>query len=411
MQPNPDKKVINNVTNNASFAEEIYKKNLELLESRRRAEQLLYGLAEAVFAVDEEYNITLFNNSLEKIINKKLDDVLNLPVNQVINLTRENGEPVDVKELCFVNEEEKKKVDGLILKGATSDYYVNVRSSIINPLQGKQECLVTMVDVTKEKQLEKAKDDFISITSHELRTPMTIIKSYLWMLGAGKGGNLTVKQMEYVQKAAHGTERMLALINDMLSISRMEQGRMEIKSEKLALMENISDTLEDFDVKCKEKNVECKIDIPSDIPYVFADNGKLNEIIINLMGNALKFTNQGSITLSAETIPNDMIKISVQDTGKGIQQEDMRRLFHKFGRLNYSYQTVAESGGTGLGLYIVKLYVEHMGGEVGVSSKGENQGTTFWFTLPTKEMQSQQLQEKNDPEMLVKMQRQPDFAN
>jgi signal transduction histidine kinase len=411
MQPNPDKKVINNVTNNASFAEEIYKKNLELLESRRRAEQLLYGLAEAVFAVDEEYNITLFNNSLEKIINKKLDDVLNLPVNQVINLTRENGEPVDVKELCFVNEEEKKKVDGLILKGATSDYYVNVRSSIINPLQGRQECLVTMVDVTKEKQLEKAKDDFISITSHELRTPMTIIKSYLWMLGAGKGGNLTVKQMEYVQKAAHGTERMLALINDMLSISRMEQGRMEIKIEKLALMENISDTLEDFDVKCKEKNVECKIDIPSDIPYVFADNGKLNEIIINLMGNALKFTNQGSITLSAETIPNDMIKISVQDTGKGIQQEDMKRLFHKFGRLNYSYQTVAESGGTGLGLYIVKLYVEHMGGEVGVSSKGENQGTTFWFTLPTKEMQSQQLQEKNDPEMLVKMQRQPDFAN
>ncbi len=410
MQPNPNKKVINNVTNNASFAEEIYKKNLELLESRRRAEQLLYGLAEAVFAVDESYNITLFNNSLEKILNKKLDEVLNLPVNQVVMLTRENGEPVDVKELCFVNEEEKKKVDGLILKGATSDYYVNVRSSIINPLQGQQECLVTMVDVTKEKQLEKAKDDFISITSHELRTPMTIIKSYLWMLGAGKGGNLTQKQMEYVHKAAHGTERMLALINDMLSISRMEQGRMEIKIEKLPLQESIQDTLEDFDVKCKEKNVECRVDIPHDLPQVFADNGKLNEIVINLMGNALKFTTQGSVTISAETLPEEKVRISIQDTGKGIQQEDMKRLFHKFGRLNYSYQTVAESGGTGLGLYIVKLYVEHMGGEVGVSSKGENQGTTFWFTLPTLEMQSKQLQEKNDPEMLVKMQRAPDYV-
>ncbi len=410
MQPNPDKKVINNVTNNASFAEEIYKKNLELLESRRRAEQLLYGLAEAVFAVDESHNITLFNNSLEKILNKKLDEVLNLPVNQVIMLTRENGEPVDVKELCFVEVEEKKKVDGLILKGATSDYYVNVRSSIINPLQGQQECLVTMVDVTKEKQLEKAKDDFISITSHELRTPMTIIKSYLWMLGAGKGGNLTQKQMEYVNKAAHGTERMLALINDMLSISRMEQGRMEIRIEKLPLKDSIQDTLEDFEIKCKEKSVECKVDIPQDLPQVFADNGKLNEIVINLMGNALKFTTQGSVTISAETLPDEKVRISVQDTGKGIQQEDMKRLFHKFGRLNYSYQTVAESGGTGLGLYIVKLYVEHMGGEVGVSSKGENQGTTFWFTLPTVEMQSKQLQEKNDPEMLVKMQRAPDYV-
>lgn len=410
MLPDPNKKVINNVTNNASFAEEIYKKNLELLEARRRAEQLLYGLAEAVFAVDDQYNITLFNNTLEKLLNKKLDEVINLPANQVIMLTKESGELVDIRELCFVEDEDKKRVDGLILKGATADYYVNVRSSIINPLQGKEECLVTMVDVTKEKQLEKAKDDFISITSHELRTPMTIIKSYLWMLGAGKGGNLTQKQVEYVQKAAKGTERMLALINDMLSISRMEQGRMEIKIEQLPLIDNVKDTFEDFEIKCKEKSLTCKLDIPQDLPLVYADKVKLNEIVINLMGNALKFTQQGSITLTAETLPDELVKISVVDTGKGIHPEDMKSLFHKFGRLNYSYQTVAESGGTGLGLYIVKLYVEHMGGQVGVSSRGENQGSTFWFTLPTKEMQPNKLQEKNDPEMLVKMQRAPDYV-
>ncbi len=410
MLSTPEKKVVNNVTNNASFAEEIYKKNLELLDARRRAEQLLYGLSEAVFAVDEEFNITLFNNTLEKILNKKLDEVLNLPAPQVIALTNDKGAPVDLKEFCFVQTNDRKKMDGLILKGATSDYIVNVHSSIINPTQGKQECLVTMVDVTKEKQLEKAKDDFISITSHELRTPMTIIKSYLWMLGASKGGNLTPKQMEYVQKAAQGTERMLALINDMLSISRIEQGRMEIKIEKTGLLEAIQDTLGDFDVRCKEKNLFCKWDVPADIPEVYADKMRLNEIMINLIGNSIKFTPQGGITVTAESIPDDFVKVSIEDTGKGIAPEDMKRLFHKFGRLNYSYQTVAESGGTGLGLYIVKLYIEHMGGQVGVSSKGENQGTTFWFTLPTKELTSSQIHNESDPELLVKIQREPNYS-
>ena len=406
----PEKKVVNNITNNTSFAEEIYKKNLELLEARRRAEQLLYGLSEAVFAIDEDYNITLFNNTIEKIVGKKLDEVLNLPASQVITLVRENGEAVDLHEFCFIQEEDKQRIDGLILKGITNDYYVNVHSSIIYPTQGKQECLVTMVDVTKEKQLEKAKDDFISITSHELRTPMTIIKSYLWMLGAGKGGNLTPKQMEYVQKAAQGTERMLALINDMLSISRMEQGRMEIKIEKIGLLDSISDTLSDFDVRCKEKNLTCKWDIPTEIPQVYADKMRLNEIIINLIGNAIKFTTQGEIKVTAETIPDEFVKISIQDSGKGIAPEDMNRLFHKFGRLNYSYQTVAESGGTGLGLYIVKLYIEHMGGQVGVSSRGLNQGTTFWFTLPTKELKASQINNENDPELMVKIQREPTYT-
>jgi signal transduction histidine kinase len=137
---------------------------------------------------------------------------------------------------------------------------------------------------------------------------------------------------------------------------------------------------------------------------------RLNEIIINLIGNAIKFTTQGEIKVTAETIPDEFVKISIQDSGKGIAPEDMKRLFHKFGRLNYSYQTVAESGGTGLGLYIVKLYIEHMGGQVGVSSRGLNQGTTFWFTLPTKELKASQINNENDPELMVKIQREPTYT-
>src|SRR3989339_201595 len=201
--------------------------------------------------------------------------------------------------------------------------------------------------------LDKTKDDFMSVASHELRTPMTIIKSYLWMLRNGKAGDLNPKQQEYLLKTANSTERMINLINDMLNISRIEQGRMK------------------FTVK--------RIDICKRV-MVYTDEDKIKESIINLLGNALKFTKQGGITVSTEEEGN-FVKVKVTDTGAGLSTEDQQRLFKKFGRLDNSYQTVAESGGTGLGLFIVKTYIEKMGGEVGVYSAGTNKGSTFWITI------------------------------
>jgi len=233
------------------------------------------------------------------------------------------------------------------------------------------------------KILDKQKDEFLSVASHELRTPMTIIKSYLWMLSSGHGGKLVEKQKEYVEKAKRGTERMLALIGDMLNISRIEQGRLDFNIEKLNLREAFEDILGDFKIKMDEKKLKLEIIVQKDAELVYSDKDKLTEILINLVGNSFKFTDKGSITVKAEKENENFVKVSIIDTGRGIAKEDMQRLFHKFSRLDNSYQTVAETGGTGLGLFIVKQFVETMGGTVGAYSEGIDKGSTFWLTLPT----------------------------
>lgn len=379
--------VNNNQNNLQSVTQQIYKKNLELLGKRRRAEQLLYGISEAVYAVSKDFKITLFNNTIEQMLNVKSTEALNKDADEVIFLKDKNNNRISIKDYCFAKDSDETKLQGAILEGSDNkQYYVNVKSSIISEDTEGEECLVTMSDITKEKELERAKDDFISITSHELRTPMSIIKSYLWMLASGKGGPLTNKQNRYIDKAVQGTERMLNLINDMLNISKIEQGRVEIEIQQVDLKSLLEEIENDFTVKADEKSLYIKTEIHDDIKTVYADKNKLREVIVNLVGNSFKFTERGGITVKVEKFigKEDFAKVSVIDTGRGLSDDEIKRLFHKFGRLDNSYQTVAEAGGTGLGLYIVKLIIEAVGGETHVESEGKGKGSTFWFTLPTK---------------------------
>ena len=138
----------------------------------------------------------------------------------------------------------------------------------------------------------------------------------------------------------------------------------------------------DLKFKAEAQGLEFKVDYDESIQFAYFDKNKLDEILTNLVGNSLKFTKQGNIALTLVKENDDFAKITVKDTGKGIDEENIPKLFQKFGRLENSYQKVAEAGGTGLGLYIVKQYIEHMGGEIGVFSEGEGKGATFWFTLP-----------------------------
>lgn len=232
------------------------------------------------------------------------------------------------------------------------------------------------------RNLDKLKDEFISVTSHELRTPMTVIKSYLWLLENEKGGKLSDKQQTYVQKALKGTERMIALINDMLNISKIEQSSERLPTEKLNVKELIEEAVEDFRVKAFEKGLRVETALEDCDQCAYANKQKLKEVLANLLGNAVKFTVSGKISVQLSKPSEKYIKIAVSDTGKGISKENISKLFLKFGRVENTFRTVAEAEGTGLGLYIVKKLIEGMGGEVGAYSDGENKGSTFWFILP-----------------------------
>jgi signal transduction histidine kinase len=216
---------------------------------------------------------------------------------------------------------------------------------------------------------------------------MTIVKSYLWMLEQQKAGKLKKKQVEYLQKAIKGTQRMIDLINDMLNISKFEQDKVFFNVQQIDLCELIKEIVTSFEIKVNGKGIYLNFDDSCSDIFVDIDKEKMRDVIMNLVDNAIKFTEKGGVDILLEE-ELDSVVISVKDTGSGISRDDLPKLFHKFGRIDNSYTVASESGGTGLGLYIAKLYIEGMGGKVWATSEGQGKGSTFFISIPKSEIKS-----------------------
>lgn len=246
----------------------------------------------------------------------------------------------------------------------------------------------------KLQDLDKLKDEFVSIASHELRTPMVSIKNYVWMTLAGKGGKISRKQKFYLDRAYDSANRMTKLINDLLNISRIESGRIILNVEKVTLpeladqiMSEVKPRADQLDVKlimtkdAHKKGSETKVSVPQ----IIADKDKVAEVLVNLLGNSLKFTPpKGKITVSFEVDEKDKkVILRVEDTGVGLSKDQIPKLFKKFGMIKESYHSKSEAAqGTGLGLYVSKSIIELHGGKIWVESAGKDKGSTFSFSLP-----------------------------
>lgn len=228
-------------------------------------------------------------------------------------------------------------------------------------------------------ELDQMKDEFVSIASHELRTPMTAINSYVWM-ALNKGGALPPKAKDYLDKVAISTQRMIALVEDMLSVSRIESGRIKLEPTSINLCDLVKDVHEEIMIKAKERNQTLEFTCNAEGLNAWADLNKVREVITNLVSNAIKFTEVGGKVWTEVYGDQTSVTVSVSDTGRGIAKEDLPRLFTKFGRIENSFSTVAQTQGTGLGLYICKKYIEAMGGQIGAESEA-GKGSRFWFTL------------------------------
>lgn len=232
------------------------------------------------------------------------------------------------------------------------------------------------------KELDQLKDDFVSVASHELRTPMTAIRSYAWMALNRSDGPLSEKMKKYLVRVLISTERLINLVNDLLNISRIESGRIEINPESVDLIALTKDIIDEvYYSKSTERNIQFVL-LEKPVPKVFADPEKLREVLLNLVGNSIKFTPPGGkITFDFFT-DGLTVEISVKDSGVGISRDDLGRLFQKFSRLDNSYVATASSGGTGLGLYISKNIIELMHGKIRAQSDGIGKGATFTVSLP-----------------------------
>ncbi len=229
----------------------------------------------------------------------------------------------------------------------------------------------------KLQKLDELKDEFLSVASHDLRTPVTAIKGYLWLMLRNKE-NLTDKQRDQLTRIYNSSERMIALINDMLDVSRIEGGRMQMVFETIDIVYVAKDVQQELAGQAAEKRIQIFVNEGTFLAKT--DRNRLHEILVNLIGNAIKFTPEGGkITLSYYE-QYGYVVTNVTDTGIGISQENMRLLFTKFGRIDTSFSSIAQVPGTGLGLYICKKIVEMSGGEI--SAKSEiGKGTTITFTL------------------------------
>ncbi|MFH1655879.1 MAG: GAF domain-containing sensor histidine kinase [Candidatus Omnitrophota bacterium] len=237
-----------------------------------------------------------------------------------------------------------------------------------------------LADALEEvKKISKIKSDFVSAVSHELRTPLTSIKGYASILMTGKMGDIPNAVKERLEKINKHSDSLVELINDLLDISRIESGRVDMKFESENI-KDIVDTVADLlGPQIKAKQIKLNLELPEGLANVLIDHSQIERIFINLIGNAIKFTpEKGSITVNAQDI-TDKVQINVADTGMGISQTDKKKIFDEFYRVdNVLNQSLK---GSGLGLSLVKYIVEAHKGKIWVESQLKK-GTTFSFTLP-----------------------------
>ncbi len=242
--------------------------------------------------------------------------------------------------------------------------------------------LVSLHDITREKMIEAMKSEFVSIAAHQLRTPLSGIKWTIRMLVDGDLGKISKDQKEMLEKTYESNERMIHLVNDLLNVSRIEEGRYVHKPEMVDISKIIEPLAESYKMESERREIKLKLDIVKKKNLtVAADVEKITLVAQNLLENALKYTPKGGeITFSVKhKVKDNKIEVSVKDSGVGIPKDQQARLFTKFFRAANVVRMEVE--GSGLGLFICKNIVESHGGEIWFKSE-ENKGSTFYFTLP-----------------------------
>jgi|GEM_PF-741489 len=361
-----------------------FNKGMAELE-RARTEALLTSIGEGVAAADKDGKLSFVNDVARKALWWKDEKVEGIQITDAFKLEDEQENPIVPDEWPLW--EAMKTGKTIVTRAPSKPYYLR-RSDrtrlpvrmVISPVLLRDEtvgALVIFDDITDQVEFDQRKSEFISIASHQLRSPGTVIKMIASMFRGKDFGEMNPQQMEWVEKMYVASDSLLELINQLLNISRLETGvKMSPEEhEPSGFLEAILKESEPLLLEKRQKFVYERHDLPK---MVF-DALSVGETLKNLISNAVKYSPEDSgITVAAEPLDGS-VKFSVKDQGMGIPKEDQARVFSKFFRASNVIEGPIK--GTGLGLYYCKSVVEKHGGQMGFRSE-EGQGTTFWFTLP-----------------------------
>ena len=227
-------------------------------------------------------------------------------------------------------------------------------------------------------EMDRLKSIFLASMSHELRTPLNSIIGFTGILLQGLAGELNEEQRKQLTMVRDSSRHLLSLINDLLDMSKIEAGKARLSLQEFGLDDVVREVIGSFAPLASRKGLEIHGDIPAGI-ILYSDKRRLKQVLMNLVSNAVKFTDQGSVRIAARTLEDGMLEVRVTDTGMGIEDEDMRRLFEPFQQIDMSLTKKYE--GTGLGLYLTRKLVVLLGGDISARSEC-GKGSEFAFTLP-----------------------------
>jgi two-component system phosphate regulon sensor histidine kinase PhoR len=338
-------------------------------------------MADGVLITDRDGQVQLINPAATHLLNTSAGAAQGRPCAQVLrhhqlielwqNCSRQRQEQTEVVEMGRL---------GLFLRVITTP--LSAGSPEGGQEAGQHGCLIILQDLTQMRRLETVRRDFISNISHELRTPLASLKALVDTLRDSALDDPPAAQ-RFLNRIETEVDALTQMVQELLELSRIESGQVPLRLVATPVADVVLPSVERLHPQAERANLKITINLPDDLPPVLADAERLQQVVTNLVHNAIKFTPAGGqVTIAAEPAGDEVV-ISVRDTGIGIPADDLPRIFERF----YKADRARSSGGTGLGLAIAKHLVQAHGGRIWAESV-EGQGSTFYFTLPISSSES-----------------------
>ena len=365
----------------------------KLTAEEKKMSAIVNSLAEGLILVDGDNRVLHINPAAEYLLNVSADQI-GEDFTQIIR---------DV-ELTKVLKDSQSQISQN--KSAISEVNVGndgtkrVVRVVASPFLDENGCSLGTVyvfdDITREKEIDQMKSDFISLVSHELRTPLTSIIGFVSFILDGKTGPINEKQQNSLIRVQRQSKRLAALISDLLDVSRIESGRIQMNQEPIILLEIANQRIEEIRPQADAKVIRLNFVAPDSLPAILGDEARIGQAFTNLIGNAIKFTpDNGEITVKLK-VDGNLLHVEVIDTGPGIPVEERQKIFEKFYQRSDIH--TRQKGGSGLGLSITKSIVEAHGGRLWVDDGDHGKGSNFQFVLPLSGSPTHQLTEVDQQE-------------
>ncbi len=346
----------------------------EVEENRRIAESVLREMSDGVLVIDHTNLCVVANPAAARLLGRSRADLIGEESEGILPLGADGVETLRRRAA----DSTRTPVAPLIAEVHNRRLAISA-GPFVDSEAGSEHAgmMILMRDLTSEAEAERVKQDFVSMVGHELRTPLTLIRTTVDLLNEGDAGTLNDTQRRIVEVLHANTDRLMALINDLLDMSALDSGRMQIQPELIDLVEVVTEAVAEAQPAAQAKDHQLRTNVPGRLT-VRADRKRILQVLANLVGNAVKYTPPGGEIQVSVVVREAWVEVRVHDSGIGIPPEEQGQLFEKFFRTTTGRRT---TGGTGLGLAIARSLIDLHGGSIWVESDGRN-GSTFVFTLP-----------------------------